>query len=289
MASLLSRFTTFLPNTTVLSNHHNQELNRIVNLLNGTTTNLKTVLKTSDAGDPPLELDQLSTGPILKLFQGGILKASFGNTGALSIFDANPSIIFDDTAGTDSKIHHDASILRLGSTSVDHLSIDVSTGVATFAQIPVGPASSPTTDNQLARKKYVDDTRTAFSVTIGQESDPSTTTVAAEDRFTFFVPDGEAMTITKLKVQFKTGSHTTGGSLQYTVRVRNAAGGGLTDIGSINLDNTNNTINVVYTVDITDHVLTAGDSVTYFLAARSGTITERIVSVGFIGTQKRIP
>lgn len=157
MAGLLSRFTTFVPNATILSNDHNQEFNRIVQLLNGTTTNLKTVLKTSDAGDPPLELDQLSGGPILKGFQGGIEKFRVGNTGALTIFDANPTIVFDDTAGTDSKIHHDASVLRLGSASVDHLSIDVSTGIATFAQIPILPASNPTTANQATRKQYVDD------------------------------------------------------------------------------------------------------------------------------------
>lgn len=36
-------------------------------------------------------------------------------------------------------------------------------GVKTFGSIPVGPASSPTTDNQLARKKYVDDTLTQAS------------------------------------------------------------------------------------------------------------------------------
>jgi hypothetical protein len=30
-------------------------------------------------------------------------------------------------------------------------------GVKTFGSIPVGPASNPTTDNQLTRKKYVDD------------------------------------------------------------------------------------------------------------------------------------
>ena len=33
----------------------------------------------------------------------------------------------------------------------------ITTGVWTFTAIPVGPASSPTADNELARKKYVDD------------------------------------------------------------------------------------------------------------------------------------
>jgi len=36
------------------------------------------------------------------------------------------------------------------------------TGIKTFASIPLGPASDPTTDNQLARKKYIDDLRKVY-------------------------------------------------------------------------------------------------------------------------------
>lgn len=60
-------------------------------------------------------------------------------------------------------------------------------GVKTFSSIPAGPASNPTTDNQLVRKKYCDDTfvdltssetvagvKTFSSIPVGPASDPTT-------------------------------------------------------------------------------------------------------------------
>lgn len=41
------------------------------------------------------------------------------------------------------------------------LTISTTTKVVTFAAIPVAPASNPTTDSQIARKKYVDDVQNA--------------------------------------------------------------------------------------------------------------------------------
>lgn len=37
-------------------------------------------------------------------------------------------------------------------------------GVKTFSSIPIGPSADPTTDDQLARKKYIDDLIAAFSI-----------------------------------------------------------------------------------------------------------------------------
>lgn len=310
MSSLLSRFTTFVPNTTILSNDHNQELNRIVNLLNGTTTNLKAVLKTSDVGDPPLEIDQLSTGPLLKLFQGGVLKAQVSNSGNW-LFNQSAGFIGDQNGNEYLKFATTASAVNelsitnaatgnrpvIGPTGGDtNIGLDISpkgTGqlfITGSSPVRLPTGVSPSNDDDAARKKYVDDSTVAFGVTVGTEADPSTASVTTEsDRYSFFVPDGNTMTITKLKVKFQQGSHTAGAGnvLSYTIRVRGATSGS-TDLGPISLNDTNNTIHNTYTLDISDHVLTAGDSVTYFISTRTGTITERAVSIGFVGTQKRI-
>jgi hypothetical protein len=87
---------------------------------------------------------------------------------------------------------------------------------------------------------------------------------------------------------YAVGSHTAGGSLQYTLRITDGAG--TTDFSFPALDNTNNTVDTVYVNDIADYTFTLSASarLTIFLASRSGTITERSVSLGIIGTQKRI-
>lgn len=278
MASLLSRFTTFLPNTTIRSNDHNQEFNRIVNLLNGTTTNLKTVLKTSDAGDPPLELDQLSSGPIQEWYQGGILKASITNDGSLSttgniaLNNANPSITFDDTSGTDAKIDHDASVLRLGSTSVNHISLDVSTGVATFAQIPVLPASDPTSDNQAARKLYVDTRRTRWAASFyiadvaarGVDADFSNVQGA-------WIP-GSNFTATHIAAKFGAGSAS--GSFTLTLRKQPAGSQAQTDLGTITFNS--GTLGVEVETDIADHTFTANDWVYAIITAASSPLQKSV-------------
>ncbi len=47
-------------------------------------------------------------------------------------------------------------VFRIYSSALADLLSVLETGVATFSSIPAGPASDPTTDNQLARKAYVD-------------------------------------------------------------------------------------------------------------------------------------
>lgn len=289
MASLLSRFTTFVPNTTILSNDHNQELNRIVNLLNGTTTNLKTVLRTSDAGDPPLELDQLSTGPIQEWYQGSVLKASITNDGSLS------------TLGAAVTVSNAAPVLRLTNTGVSKtfvatvdgsgnlligeeavftaMSIPHTTGVVTFGAIPVGPGSNPTADNQLGRKAYIDGKKVSFSASF-HIADPSTANLSVNDFGSIIIPGGGTYTITKFKVVFHNGSHTSGGSLTFDVF---QFGVGVVSTSALKLDNTNNTINVAYTDDVGDFTVAEATPLSVQISARSGTITERNVTVTIEG------
>lgn len=296
MAGLLARFTTFIPSTTILSNDHNQELNRLVNLLNGTTTNLKTVLKTSDAGDPPLELDQLSTGPILKAFQGGILKAQISNAGNY-LFNQSGGFIGDQNANEYLKFTTTASAINEvtitnaaasgrpkvaasgGDTNIDLELAGQGTGLVRL------PASSPTADDHAARKKYVDDKKTAFALSFFSE-DPSAS--APISLMQFICPDGTAVTLTKGKISYQSGSHTSGGSVEFKFQRRTAAASWAdpTDFGSFVLDNTNNTIALVYTNDFSDVSLSAGDTIVVFRNATSGTVTERAVSIVLMGTQQ---
>lgn len=303
MAGLLTRFTTFLPNTTILSNDHNQEFNRIVNLLNGTTTNLKGVLKTSDAGDPPLELDQLSTGPLLKLFQGGIEKARFRNDGALrtpGIYDANDNeeLLFVATGSavneftmTNAATGNRPALAATGGNTDIGITISpkgagqiVLTGSSPLRL----PTAAPTDDNDAARKLYVDDTKIAFSID-WFVADPSTFPgFGAETLPKVIVPDGTAMFARKVKISRAAGSHTASGVIAFAVQVRRASGswGSLTSLGGAQFDDTNSAAHTVYTGDISDSELFAGDTLVVTTSG-SGTISERDCSIALIGDQKR--
>lgn len=293
MSGLLSRFTTFLPNTTILSNDHNQELNRIVQLLNGTTTNLKTVLKTSDAGDPPLELDQLSTGPILKLFQGGILKAQFSNLGNL-LFNQSGGFIGDQNANEYLKFATVASAVNEleisnaatggrpkiaatgGDTNIDLELAGKGTGLVRL------PASSPTADDHAARKKYVDDRTVSFIFTY-KIDDPSTFPLS--DNAVLPIQRIPVMTggfITKISIIRGSGSHTSGGSVTFKPNI-----GGVGVIGSgISFNDTNNAANTFYTDDFTDQAISEGQALNVHVTARSGTVSERDVSIIVEGFRK---
>ena len=286
MASLLSRFTTFVPNTTILSNDHNQELNRIVNLLNGTTTNLKTVLKTSDAGDPPLELDQLSTGPIMKGFQGGVEKFRFRNDGSLripGIYDTNDNeqLLFSLTASAvnefTAKNAATGNPPQLqatgGDTNISLLLVPKGTGVVKIQ------SGAPVANEDAANKAYVDGKTVSFSASF-HIADPSTANLNVNDFGSIIIPAGGTYTITKFNVIFHDGSHTSGGALVFVVF---QFGVGVVSTGNLVLNNTNNNINTVYTDDIGDFTVTAGTPLSVQISSRSGTITERNVTVTIEG------
>src|SRR5262249_22986323 len=87
----------------------------------------------------------------------------------LQISKSNPQMIWTDGTkqlrieilGSNYRFVND----RLSTT---WMQVDETTDVATFSQIPVLPASNPTTDNQAARKKYVDDTVAAKTAAFSQ-------------------------------------------------------------------------------------------------------------------------
>src|SRR5262245_21875455 len=96
------------------------EFNQLVGtngILNGGSTSNRILTKYNHATEPVVECDQLGAGLIAQFKQNGVEKAKVANNGDLV---AN--------------------------------GITGAAGVYTFGSIPVGPASDPTTDNQLARK-----------------------------------------------------------------------------------------------------------------------------------------
>lgn len=100
---------------------------------------------------------------------GGLLAASFSrldqaalqtHVGDLEIEKESPAFFLEDlSASRRAALQLVDNTLNLVDVTggTNPISIDLTNDVATFAQIPVGPNASPTTDNQLARKKYIDD------------------------------------------------------------------------------------------------------------------------------------
>jgi hypothetical protein len=158
------------------------------------------------------------------------------------------------------------------------LSVAMATGVATFVAIPVLPASNPTTANQAVRKQYVDDRVVSFSAAF-LFVDP---TVATLNNFggagTIIIPAGGTYTVTKFKVAYTSGSHTSGGSVTFTI---DQAGVG--SRGTLTLDNTNNTAFVVYENNVGDFTVAENVILSVYVSARSGTVSERNVTVTIEG------
>jgi hypothetical protein len=221
----------------LLDNEFNQYVGA-TGFLNGGTTATKLLVKASDAADPPIEIDQIGAGPLAEWKQNGSLKAS---------------------------IENDGDLLANGITGA--------AGVYTFGSTPLGPASDPTTDNQLARKAYVDAKKISFTAPF-LIPDPSTAGVGFAESGAYIIPAGGSHTITKIKAIYNTGSHTAGGSVSFQIfRL------GVGSLGTITLDNTNNAADTIYTNDIGDVSVPENAIIVAIVSARSGTITERNVSV----------
>lgn len=298
MASALARVTDFVPSTPILSAEVDSEFNQIVNLLNGTSNNIKATLKVSDAGDPPLELNQLSTGPILKGFQAGVENFRIRNDGSLrtlGIYDANDNeqLLFNLTASAineftikNAAIGNPPQLQATGGdTNIGITLVPKGSGVVKIQ------SAAPVAAEDAANKAYVDATRTSFAVTLLTDSDPNTAPGFTESgRFSSFVPiDGNDVTIKRLWVKFQEGSHTAGGVVGYNIRIRNSAGTLIADLGPVQLKDGQSTIHVPTVLDVADTVLPAGGSVTIYRDATfSGTVSERSISAGYEGTQERV-
>jgi hypothetical protein len=255
MASLLSRFVASfaaiapVPNLTGLDGEFNQ-IEGASGVLNGGTTAFKLLVKTSDATDPPVDQDQIGAGLLARWKQNGTLKASLSNDGSLTASGLTGTI-----------------------------------GVYAFSSIPLGPAANPSTDNQLVRKAYVD-TRVVAWTRDWFIEDPSTfPTGEGSAQGVWIVPAGTSIVVTKIKVAYYLGSHTAGGAVQFVHIHKNSAGGASAAITDLSLNDTNATIRTTYSANF-GAALTEGDQVSLIINSRSGTVTERNVSISLHGTQR---
>lgn len=234
MASLPAKIFGFLagqpiPSAAVLDD----EYNNIYHIFDGTTTGTKLLVKSSDASDPPLEIDQVSSGPLAEWKQNGSLLASIANSG---------QIVSAVTTGT-------APLSIASTTAVTNLNADLLDG------------------------RHLAGLLVSFSVAF-VIPDPSTASLNSREFGSFIVPAGGTYTFTKGKVMFRTGSHTSGGSLTFKIDQV-----GIGDRATLTLDNTNNTIATVYEDNFGDFTATENNIFNALITARSGTITERDVTV----------
>ena len=84
--STIARLFDFVPGTIIRSSEVDSEFNQIVNLLNGTTTNIQTFLQLSDATLPTLKVNQTVTGvasSIISLLAAGVEKVKVDGNGRI--------------------------------------------------------------------------------------------------------------------------------------------------------------------------------------------------------------
>jgi hypothetical protein len=248
------------------------EFNQLVNLLNGTSSAVKGVIKVSDAGDPPLELNQLSTGPILKGFQAGVENFRIRNDGSLrtpGIYDTNDNeqLLFSLTASAINEFTMKNAATggrpKLSATGGDaNIGIDIipkGTGVVKIQ------AASPVAGEDAANKTYVDGKRAlwAASFTI-----PDVAARGVDSGFTniqgAWIPSA-GFTCTHIGAKF--GAGTASGSFTLTFRKQPFGSQSQTDLGSITFNP--GTIGAGVEVDISDHAFTALDWIYVVITAAS--------------------
>lgn len=217
-----------------------------------------------------------------------------GASGVLNGGSTASKLLVKTSDGTDPPIDCDqvgaGALARYKQNGVTKVTLG-NTGLFTMVNTAVNPSFNADQVDGIegANIAKLDTHKTAFSMSF-ELADPSTPTTGAfiPGGVTWICPDGASITVTKLSVTFQTGSHTSGGSVSFTIQLRTAASTwtSFSNLGTVTLDNTNNTVLNVYTNDIADAPLAVGDTLIMFISARSGTISERDVSVAVRGTQK---
>jgi hypothetical protein len=216
------------------------ELNDIkgaTGFLNGGTTGKKLLVKSSDAADPPIEIDQIGAGPLAEWKQNGTLKVSISNAGLFTMANTavNTGLNADQVDGIEG-----ANIAKLDT-----------------ALVP-------------------------FVITY-KIDDPSTFGIADNTVLPFVrIPAITGGFLKKITIWYQSGSHTAGGSVTFKPSIS-----GVGDIGSgVSLNDANPTIFTVYTDDFADQAISEGNMLHVVISARSGTVTERNVSINIEGYRK---
>lgn len=115
---------------------------------------------------------------------------------------------------------------------------------------------------------------------------PPAAVESTESTNVFVCPTGTAITVTKLRIIFRGGSHTGGTVLTFSIEKRNSSGGGSLSVGTVTIDNTGPAITVVSTNDVGDVAMSDGDYLNCRLTTRTGSPTETLITVVALGTQR---
>jgi hypothetical protein len=207
-------------------------------------------VRNSDAGFACARFDQLGANNILELYADGLEVFRFEKDGDL----VSP---FLTSAG----------------------------GIYTFTQIPILPASDPTTANQAARKDYIDTRRIRWAVTFIY---PDLSTKAVDSNFDqiqgALIP-GSTWVATHIFCKVASGG-TTGGAI-ITIRKQPFGNQTQTDLGGFNInsaggDVTTLGVGVEHSNSPLPHSFTANDFVYPLVTSQAG-INAKMVWVGVRG------
>jgi hypothetical protein len=287
MASTLSRVTDFVAATPILSGEVDAEFNQLVNLLNGTSNSIKGTFKVSDAGDPPVELNQLSTGPILKGFQAGIEKFRIRNDGSLrtpGIYDTNDNeqLLFSLTVSAINEF----TIKSAATGNPPELQATGGNADISLKLVPKGTgvvkiqAGAPVAGEDAANKTYVDGKRTLWT---GSFNIPDVAARGVDGNFDniqgAWIPSS-GFICTHIGAKF--GAGTASGSFTLDFRKQAQGSQAQTTLGQITFNS--GTLGVGVEVDIGDHTFTALDWIYVVISAASSPL-QKAVWCSFRGTQ----
>lgn len=251
MASLLSKLFNYAastPITTVapLDDDQNQ-LVGVNGAFNGGSTDKKLLTRSSDASDPPYDLDQLGAGPLARWKQAGGEKVSIANSGQFVSAVATGTAPFS-----------------LASTTMNpNLNADTVDGI------------------QGANIAKLDTHKTAWSVSWFFPAIPSAVE-AVESVGRFIVPSGTEIKIVLFGGVWAGGSDS-GASNIFTIARRNSAGAFQANIGTVDVNAL--TQNVIGSAGV-DVTLSAGDQIFPILQTRNAPASETLISIFIHGTQK---
>src|SRR5262245_5308918 len=245
---LLARITDFVAGTAIVSNTVDQEFNQLVNVLNGTSTDKNLLVKLTDAGNPPLKVDQLGSGTIQEWSQRGVLRASLNHAGQFVSALSTGTAPFSITS----------------TTQVNNLNPDRVGGILA---------------TNIAK---LDTHKTAFTVVWFYPVQPAATETT-ESVPRFIVPAGVEFTAIDL-ISVWVGGSASGGSNSYTFNRRNSAG---VDQGTglAFIDISAGSQNVLQVANISDLPVSTGDQIYPRMTVRN-TASETLVTVGIRFTQK---
>lgn len=250
----------------VVADDDDNEFLNIIDVLAGQNVGKSIRIVNSDSNFAAARLDQnVGSGNIAEFFKQGTSKSVIDNNGNLNISHSSPFVVLNDTdtADPDFIINYNSNVV-IGRSGQSDLSLNMSNGVYTFGQQPVLP------------KKLI-----TFSIPFRVE-DPSTFPLNDDSAAILVrVPAITGGFISKITIirPSGVGSHTAGGSVTFRARKFNDS-----NIGNgVSFDDTNNAANTPYSEDFADVSISEGNLITFHISARSGTVSERNVTINIEG------